>query len=294
MGWMIDQSWGYVDPQAARAAGVDIVSMYLSYDPTKNATRAKIDAYHAAGISVLLNWEASAGDALRGASVGAQHATEACRQAAALGAPPGVGIVYSCDTDATPDRVLPYYTAVSQITRANGYRPGAYGGAAILEPLSAAHLIDIVWHANAVSWDHGLAAPSAQIDQRLDHPIHIAGSADSSFDANVVVRPIPGLWTPTGVSGGDTPVTPQEIQAVADAVNAVVGNRIIGTLQTNLKDATATLQTNLKDMNSAILATITSGNVDVNALAAALHATLGPQLTADIAAALHNLTLKAI
>lgn len=198
MAYTIDQSWSYTDPAADVAAGINCVSMYLSYDPSKNATLPKIQAYHNAGIDVLLNWEAGAGDALLGAARGLAHGQEAVRQALMLGAPahasPPIGIYFSDDTDSTEPQVDAYYRAASQVVRAAGFRVGAYGGADVVVNLMRLGVTDLAWVANASSWNHGVSDAGANLHQLLAHPIHVAGTPDSGFDVNTELTQDFGQW----------------------------------------------------------------------------------------------------
>lgn len=199
--YMIDESFGRADPHALPPE-VTTVAGYLSFDASKNLTRANIDGYHAAGRSILLNWEASSGGALN-AQNGEPHAKTAIKEAQDLGAPAGVAIVFSDDTDSHTSQVLPYYRMVAQATRRAGFLVGAYGGADVVQELLRMGVIDVAWVAAASSWSHGTAVTTAHIRQLVDHPIHIVGFADSAYDVNEVVHPIPGLWTPTGATTGD-------------------------------------------------------------------------------------------
>src|SRR5262249_50828244 len=80
--------------KAIKAAGFDHVGRY-----TKNVTRSEIDALHAAGLGVWLIFETTATRALSGAPAGKVDAALTMKQCAALGAPAGLTIFATVDTD---------------------------------------------------------------------------------------------------------------------------------------------------------------------------------------------------
>ena len=98
--------------------GFTFVSRYLSWLPNgKVIDKTEYNALIAAGFTVFLNWEYAAKDALRGAAGGTKDATEAVRQAQALGYPKGATIYFSADFDETPAQavtVLAYSIAAAQ------------------------------------------------------------------------------------------------------------------------------------------------------------------------------------
>lgn len=81
----------HVDPAQLKAQGVELVGMYL-----KNTTRERIDAYHKAGISVfLIHQRGYEGRGPDPAGAGRRHGEEANVQAAALGYPLDMPIVFA-------------------------------------------------------------------------------------------------------------------------------------------------------------------------------------------------------
>lgn len=214
----IDQSWGFADPKQAAAAGVKVVSMYLSNDPSKNATHAKVTAYHAAGIGVLLNWESQAGAPLSGAGQGAADGAEAVRQAQALGAPDGTIIYFSCDTDTQPGQypsIDAYYRAAGHPVRAAGYGVGCYGEADLVHHLSAAGLTDAEWQ--TIAWSGGRLDPAADFYQTGINDT--LGGASVDFDRIIHPNQLGAWWPPNSPYGGDT-VTPAQMQQILDAITA--------------------------------------------------------------------------
>lgn len=118
----------HVDPLQLKVQGVTLVGVYL-----KNTTKAQIDAYHKAGISVfMIHQRGYEGRGPDPAGAGARHGIEAAAQAKALGYPRGLPIVFASmgDYDNTPTTIkgsVAYYNAAAKACRAGGYLPGAYG-----------------------------------------------------------------------------------------------------------------------------------------------------------------------
>lgn len=84
----VDAAWQRPSAAALKAAGYSFISVYLSYDTTgKNATKAEVDAYLAAGLSVILNWEYDEHACRGGFAAGQRDAEAALTQALDLGLP---------------------------------------------------------------------------------------------------------------------------------------------------------------------------------------------------------------
>jgi hypothetical protein len=184
----LDQSWGYADPKQAAAAGIKVVSMYLSHDPSKNVTAAKVKAYHAAGIGVLLNWESEPGRPLLGKAAGKPDATAAVALVAALIKAVGyaprskLAIPFSCDRDVTRSQmpnVRDYYGATKKVD--------------VIEDLHRQGLTVMEWQTYA--WSGGRLSPEADFYQYLNGQ-HLAGA---SVDFNRIVHAEQlGAWWPPG------------------------------------------------------------------------------------------------
>jgi hypothetical protein len=231
----LDQSWGYADPKQAAAAGIKVVSMYLSHDPSKNVTAAKVKAYHRAGIGVLLNWESDAGRPLLGGSAGRADATEAARQAKQLisevGYPPGdvLCIYFSCDRDVTAAQiagpVADYFKAAGPIVRKVGgwtfkwgvfprrrFRLGVYGEADVVRHLAAHKITDAEWQTYA--WSGGRLDPAADFYQYLNGQ-RLAGA---SVDFNHIVHADQlGAWWPPGHEPDTAKPNPEEFTVDKEA-----------------------------------------------------------------------------
>lgn len=157
----LDYAWSRPRPVQAWAAGYRFVSRYLSWLPNgKVINKAELDALRKQGFTVMLNWEYSAGDMKGGANYGKIQATEAVKQAKALGAPAGTALYFSCDWDATAAQlsgvVRAYMAAARAVTSAAGYRIGIYGGYDTVKYALDNKLVDAAWQTYAWSggkWD---------------------------------------------------------------------------------------------------------------------------------------------
>lgn len=208
----IDQSWGEADPARAAAAGIKLIAGYLSHDPSKNWTAARIRAYHAHGIGVLLNWESMPGRPLEGAAAGIADATEAVRQARQLIADVGyhpagkVGIVFSCDRDVNATQwpaIDAYYDATWRIVTAAGFRNGAYGEASLIEHLHAAGLTDVEWQ--TLAWSGGYISPEADLYQQSINNTLAGASVDLDQIRHGATV---GAWWPQGSPEGTASAGP--------------------------------------------------------------------------------------
>jgi hypothetical protein len=205
----LDQSWSVADPQTCANHGIKVVSMYLSPDPSKNATAAKIRAYHQAksplvpyGVGVWLNWEAYAGAALGGASVGAQHGYAAAQQVKILiqqtgYAPKGrVVIPASYDFDSNPGQypvIDAYASNFKAQVNPQGFGAGCYGEADLIEHLHAAGLTEAEWQTYA--WSGGRLSSEADFYQYMNGQTFAGASVDFN---RVIHGPQMGAWWPPG------------------------------------------------------------------------------------------------
>jgi hypothetical protein len=223
----LDQSWGFADPKTAAKAGVEVASMYLSWDPSKNVTSKDVKAYHKAGIGVMLNWENNAGAPLAGAAQARADATEAVRQARQLiktvGYPPtGTLIIYfSCDRDVNAGQFGPifaYYREARRICRAAGFGVGAYGEASLVTALAKAKITDAEWQTYA--WSNGAMSPDADFYQYRNG--QTLGGASVDLDRIIHADQL-GAWWPPGHdpshTAGEFPMNDAEARAAFAAIN---------------------------------------------------------------------------
>ncbi|MBO0869595.1 MAG: DUF1906 domain-containing protein [Micromonosporaceae bacterium] len=181
----LDYAWSRPDISAIKAGGYQFVSRYLSWLPNgKVIDASEYRSLRAAGIQVALNWEHTADEALQGAATGTRSATEAVRQARALGYPAGCTIYFSVDFDQTAgqaDVCHAYLRAAQSIVHAAGYRIGVYGGIHAVRRALDARVVDDAWQTFA--WSAGQWEPRATLRQ-IQNGISVDG-ADCDRDARV-------------------------------------------------------------------------------------------------------------
>jgi hypothetical protein len=159
---------------ALRAAGVVGVTRYLAPLPNaKIITKAEFDRLIAGRISVALNWEHAANDWLGGGKAGTAHATEAIRQARALGYPGGHVIIGSADFDMTLSQWNSvghsYAMEFASTLVSDGYLPGVYGPSDVLGWCQRLGIFREFWQAGmSKGWSGGRNAarwPGAHLRQ---------------------------------------------------------------------------------------------------------------------------------
>lgn len=180
-----DYSFARPSPAALKAAGAVAVARYLTGDG-KALTVSEAAELHAAGIGIVLNFEADAGDALLGAGKGAANGQIARAAANALGAG-GLPIYYSVDRDISTSQlptVLAYLHAAD-----NAAQPSrCYAEFDVVEAFARPAWQTIAWSGGQLS-KHAVFY-QWQIKQTLD------GSAvdyDQVIDAAQL-----GAWWPPG------------------------------------------------------------------------------------------------
>jgi hypothetical protein len=152
MAIVVDYSFGRPPLKDLKDAGVVGIMRYLSYDSAKNLSVSELASIQALGIDVGIVWETTADRASKGSSAGSSDATEAIRQANALGL--DCPIYFAVDFDATETQQLAinaYFSACSAIIGFD--RMGAYAGYWPLKRLFDAHLIKYGWQ--TLAWSGG-------------------------------------------------------------------------------------------------------------------------------------------
>jgi len=176
----LDQLW---------AAGKRFVSRYLAYTPNaKVLTKTELTALHAKGFGVVLNWEQATGDMGRGRDVGVAHATEALKQANALGAPASVPIYFSADFDTNATSrgaVAAYLDGCASVLGLA--RVGVYGEADVIDAMIPAHA---TWGWQTYAWSTGRVSDKAHFYQ-YKNGVQLAG-ADT--DLNRSLKDSFGAW----------------------------------------------------------------------------------------------------
>lgn len=186
---ILDYSMARPDPAAIKAAGYSGVMRYLA--PDNPLTHGKIlfaperDSLLAAGLTIGLVWEYTAGRAAAGFDAGVADAKAAEAQASALGFPTAIPIFYAVDFGTTASVVLPYFQGAASVAT---YPVGVYGSLQVTEGVLNAGSATVAWQCCAWS---GLAVSSrASLYQRL-HPT--VASPVAGTDEDILLHPFP-MW----------------------------------------------------------------------------------------------------
>lgn len=221
----------------ARTSGYRWVLRYLSYLPNpKVITKAERDRIWAADMGILLNWEFTGRRALGGKAYGYPDATEALKQAKALGYPQGMPLFFSeTDFDVIPSQfktVDDYFLAVTDVLDGY-YQIGCYGPAGYLKHADPLNRISVFWqplpphswYGNGVKWS------GAHIWQTQNDRTLWGGSVD--LDKMNDAKRIP-VWTKPVVTVPTTPPAPYKpVAGLKDGVLTITQRLAI--------DPTATL-----------------------------------------------------
>lgn len=195
MNYGIDEAWQRLSPAEVKAAGKTFVIGYVSEDTTgKNIARAEIDAYHAAGLDVLLVYEYKPKAYLDGAPRGRKDAGIAVDRAKALEYPSGCTIAFAIDADTSgnPSVIADYCRAFTEEVHSAGYRTMVYGGLSTIRYCMATKLADYFWQTYAWSngiWENGVTIRQYQNGVKINNK-------DVDFDMAMV--PEFGQWKASG------------------------------------------------------------------------------------------------
>lgn len=173
----IDCSFACPTPAKARAVGVTVAARYLT-GSGKALSKNEAIAWQAAGVSVLLNYEASAGAALGGGDTGLAAGRAACAAVTALGVPKGLPIYYSVDFDVTSSQMLAVRAYIAGAGAAcPGYPARAYGEYDVCQALKTWCWQTYAWSGGKISEyavfrqysnGHSLAGGTVDYDEVLD------------------------------------------------------------------------------------------------------------------------------
>lgn len=231
-----DYAWARPDPAALKAAGVTFVVRYVSHDLSKlrglpaeratgmggersrraftmaagaprQTTSGEVAALLAAGIGVALVWEDTADAAVQGHARGVSDATEANRQATALGLA-GIPVYFAVDYDAAAGdqpQINAYLDGAASVIGRG--RVGVYGG---FWPVSRARSAGkATWYWGSYAWsgsNWGSCGWTPHLMQQLAL-VTICGvqcDIDIAAVADFGQAPRPGVGGDATVSQGDT------------------------------------------------------------------------------------------
>lgn len=182
----LDYSWARPDPQQMAAAGIKVVARYLFGDG-KGLTDAERRGLHSAGLGVVLNYEASRGNHLLGATQGQIDGAAARGYATELGVPSGVPIYFSCDLEVSAGQ-MPTVLAYLRAADSAAHPSRAYGQAAVCDAYGRP-----AWQ--TIAWSYGRMSRNAVLYQYLiEQDFH--GSA-VDYDTILNLDDL-GAWWPEG------------------------------------------------------------------------------------------------
>ncbi len=222
----VDYSFARPAAGALVQAGVHFACRYLSSNGTaayhngKDLTAVEAALLHAAGISIVLNYESTADFMLGGYSAGLKIAKDARAQAASVGAPPSIPIYYSADLDADAAQVAAVLDFLHGAADAEGQHSlvGVYGGHAVVKAAGDAGFTHL-WQTFA--WSHGLWDARALIRQTaVDQKV-----AGADVDLDEAMSEAYGQWPPSRPAGGG---------AVAPTVREGESGPVVARLQRDL------------------------------------------------------------
>lgn len=171
----------------------------------KNATRAELDTYLAAGLGVMLVWEQKVAAPLAGRAQGLKDGLRSWELLRELGCPEDVPVLVAVDFDVTAANLK----VVSEYVRAfaencKPYPIGIYGDADIL--LAIGGLSRVGWVPSARAWSSKNLA--AAVNAGFVHVIQgLSYNLDDKYavDPNLVTQPFP-VWS--ALSDPIVPVVP--------------------------------------------------------------------------------------
>lgn len=193
---VIDCAWTKPNAPAVKAARYDAVIGYISHDPSKDLTAAQAANYVAHDVGAGFVFESTASRAGQGYAAGITDAKYAIREAKRRGYPKGCALFFAVDFDAAPDHVEPYFRGVADQAAKRGYRRykvGPYGGIRVVAYIDE-HVPGCTVFWQTAAWSAGKLSKAAHIYQRVTKKGKaIAGVTRSSYDENVICRPVT-LW----------------------------------------------------------------------------------------------------
>lgn len=271
----LDQLWN--DPRKFR-----FVCRYLAYLPNKKVLlKPELQALHAKGFGVVLNWEQATGDMLQGYAKGEAHAQEAKKQADALGAPASVPIYFSCDVDTTSDAqraaVGRYLDGAASVLGKS--RVGVYGEYEVIEALVPTKA---TWGWQTYAWSGAKTSAKAHFKQ-YQNGVAVAG-ADCDLDRSL--QPNFGAWFLGGST--DMLLDKEQWQPLANTHDRVwqMVSTDVPALKTQLSAMNTTIQSMLHLLQTS------GGNIDTAAVLTKMNELAQQELDRDNELKKENETLR--
>lgn len=173
----VDYSYSHPTPTQLKAAGKVFAVRYLTGSGAKRLTLTEVQALNGAGISLVANFESTAGFMLGGYSAGVNVAKTAWAAAIALGMPDNRPIYYSLDLNATYDQYKVAREFLKGTASVHGVsRNGIYGG---LFQVQWAHEDGVApWVWQTYAWSYGQLYAHANLYQYHNGVVLGSGTVD--------------------------------------------------------------------------------------------------------------------
>lgn len=276
----IDIAWARPTIAQIKATGASWVARYFSPDITKNLTASEVTSYTAAGLGVVAVWESTATRALQGFQAGVDDAKAARGQRTAVGLPADMPIHFAVDTDTTWGIVAAYFQGVVSVLGLD--QVGVYGGLHVIE---GAHGAGIRYLWQTVAWSGGVWAPYATIRQPGGTTLSGGADFDTAETPDFGQYPRPEVDMPLNQADVDllkAQLLPELVKEVAQGVWSFLISNDAGNLSASTHLGRANVYADLARKSAADVDTkvtgLQTGQVDVNALAAALVLAMGHKL----------------
>jgi hypothetical protein len=186
----VDFSEARPAPSLLTRSGFRFVMGYVSHNPAKNLTAQNVRDYIAAGLSVGLVWEDSAGAALLGAAAGARDGAAADAQADSIGYPVDSPIFFAVDQSVSLSQINGPIRAYAVAFDAAMKRPaGVYGSFLVVNTLVTPGQRPMRYGWQTAGWSAGALSTKAHIYQRGTPSGH--WPVISGTDENVLCIPLP-------------------------------------------------------------------------------------------------------
>lgn len=198
----IDSSFDKPPISEIKRVGYEWVVGYTSLVPSKNITKAYIDACVAAGIRVTLVGQDGKADPLGGYARGVERAKEYFKQARALGYPANAVHYFATDFDPTNAElsgpVASFYRGVADVARTEGREVGNYGSDQVCDFLHNEGILK--WHWQTKAWSAGRISPNAHFLQYAGHAGLRPRMTSGNWDENLFLKPWPRMGDPVVVT----------------------------------------------------------------------------------------------
>jgi Domain of unknown function (DUF1906) len=288
MAYGVDYSYDHPTTAQLKAAGKVFACRYLTGSGAKRLTLTEVQDLVSGGISLVANFESTAGFLLGGYDVGRSVAKTAWAAAMSLGMPDNRPIYYSLDLNATYDQYKVARETLKGTASVHGVdNNGMYGGLVQVQWAHEDGVAPWVWQTYA--WSYGQLYDKANLYQYKNGVV----LGDGTVDLNRSLTPDFGQW------GIDMPLTDADKPIIKAALAEWFGNGVVAG-QTKPGDSLLVIADHVdkgRTENRAAFADLKSvvqtGGINVTALASDLRDILGPDLANDLVTAIKALNFRA-